>query len=90
MFYVYFLRCKDGSFYTGYTDNLERRLKLHNEGKASRYTRSRLPVKLIAQRSFTGKSEALRYEIKLKSLSRRSKMEEIGRDMSQVENSVSL
>ena len=77
MFCVYVLKCKDGSLYTGYTDNLKRRLKLHNEGKASKYTRSRLPAKLVARWSFTNKSEAMKYEIAFKSLTRKSKTEEI-------------
>ena len=78
MFYVYVLRCKDGSLYTGYTNDLKRRLKEHSDGKASKYTRSRLPVKLIAKWPFTTKSEAMKYEIKFKSLSRKEKIEAIG------------
>ncbi len=77
MFCVYVLRCKDGSFYTGYTDDLKRRLKMHNEGKASKYTRSRLPVELVARWSFASKSEAMKYEIAFKSLPRKSKMKEL-------------
>ena len=79
MFYVYVLKCKDGSLYTGYTDNLKKRLKLHNVGKASRYTRSKLPVEIVARWSFANKSEAIKYEIAFKSLPRKSKMEEIAK-----------
>ena len=74
MFYVYVLRCKDGTFYTGYTNDIKRRLAMHNSGKASKYTRSRLPVELVAQWPFSSKSAAMKYEIEFKSLSRKSKM----------------
>lgn len=77
MFYVYVLKCRDGSLYTGYTNDLKKRLKMHNDGKASKYTRSRRPVKLIAQWPFANKSDAIRYEIKFKSLPRKSKLAEI-------------
>ena len=79
MFYVYVLKCKDGSLYTGYTNNLKRRLKIHNLGKASKYTRSRLPVKILCHCSFTNKSKAMKYEQKIKAMSRKSKLEEIAR-----------
>lgn len=77
MFYVYVLRCRDGSFYTGYTNDLKKRVRLHNDGKASKYTRGRLPVKIVAQWSFDSKSEAMRHEITFKSLPRKAKMERI-------------
>ncbi len=77
MFYVYVLKCKDGSLYTGYTDNLRIRLRLHNEGKASKYTRSRLPIELVAQWPFSNKSDAMRYEVAFKSLPRTSKMKRL-------------
>ena len=47
MYFVYILRCRDGTLYTGYTNNLERRLTAHNAGKGAKYTRSRLPVILV-------------------------------------------
>ena len=74
MFYVYVLKCRDGSFYTGYTDDVQKRLKLHKEGKASKYTRSRLPVEIVAQWSFESKSRAMKHEIMFKSLTRKEKM----------------
>ncbi|MBI3190970.1 GIY-YIG nuclease family protein [archaeon] len=79
MFYVYVLRCKDGSLYTGYTNDAEKRLKMHNDGKASKYTRSRLPVRMIAKWPFSRKSDAMKYEIMFKSLARKEKMEEISK-----------
>ncbi len=81
MFYVYVLKCKDGSFYTGYTNNLKRRLKLHNEGKASKYTRSRLPVEIIAYWAHETKGEALRAEVAFKKLSKSQKYNLINKSM---------
>ncbi len=77
MFCVYVLKCKDGSLYTGYTNDLKRRLKLHSEGKASRYTRSRLPVHVVAKWEFSSKSAAMKYEASFKSLPRKVKLEKI-------------
>lgn len=53
MNYVYILQCCDGSFYTGWTNNLENRINAHNSGKGAKYTKSRLPVKLVYFESFT-------------------------------------
>ena len=77
MFYVYVLRCRDGSLYTGYTNDLKRRLRMHNDGKASRYTRSRLPVDIVAKWTFPSKPEAMKHETAFKSLSRKLKIEKI-------------
>jgi putative endonuclease len=74
MFYVYVLRCRDGTLYTGYTNGLEKRLKMHNNGRAAKYTRSRLPVKLLGKWQFKSKSEAMKYEIRFKALPRRAKI----------------
>lgn len=71
--YFYVLRCKDDSFYGGYTNNLERRIKLHNDGKGAKYTRGRGPVELIYEQQFASKSEALKAEYKFKSWSRPKK-----------------
>jgi len=71
---VYILRCSDGSFYTGATNGLERRLKEHNRGTASKYTRSRRPVTLMAVSIDMNKSEALRLEIKIKRLPKTKKI----------------
>jgi putative endonuclease len=73
--FFYVLECKDGSLYAGYTNNLEKRLKLHNEGKAAKYTRGRGPVKLVHSRQFNDKSEALRAEYQFKQLTRKKKEE---------------
>lgn len=71
--YVYMLRCRDGSLYTGYTDDPERRLATHNSGKGAKYTRSRLPVVKVYEECFADKSEALRREAAIKRLKKAQK-----------------
>ncbi|MFO1519591.1 MAG: GIY-YIG nuclease family protein [bacterium] len=71
--FLYILECRDGTFYTGITKDLEQRLQKHNEGVASKYTRVRLPVKLIYQESGFDYSRALKREREVKALSRREK-----------------
>ncbi len=78
--YVYMLLCNDFSLYTGYTTNLERRIKEHNLGKASKCTRSRLPVEYIFYHPCDTKSDALKLEIKIKSLRRIQKIKLIDDD----------
>ena len=73
MNYTYILRCGDGSLYTGWTNNLEKRLEAHNAGRGGRYTRSRLPVKLVYYESFDTKSEAMCREAAIKKLTRQEK-----------------
>lgn len=75
MFYVYILECNDKTLYTGYTNSLETRLKNHNLGIASKYTRGRTPVKYVYTESFTNKSAAMKREIKIKSLTKKKKIE---------------
>ena len=70
---VYILRCADGSLYTGITNDLPRRLKQHNAGTASRYTRCRLPAVLVYQEAQASHGHALRRELAIKSLSRQEK-----------------
>jgi predicted GIY-YIG superfamily endonuclease len=70
---VYLLRCSDGSLYTGITNNLPKRLKAHAAGKASKYTRSRLPVKLAYSEPQKSKSAALKREAAIKRLRRGAK-----------------
>jgi putative endonuclease len=67
------VRCADGTLYTGITNDLQRRLGQHNDGSASRYTRSRLPVRLVHREGCRGKSGALKKEYRIKSLSRKEK-----------------
>jgi len=71
--YIYVLKCNDGSFYTGYTTNLEKRVNTHNNGKGAKYTRGRLPVRLVYSKEFPTKSEALKAEYAFKQWSRNKK-----------------
>ena len=73
-FYVYILRCADDTLYTGYTDDPERRLRVHNAGKGAKYTRSRLPVELVYRETLENKSAALRRELEVKGLTREKKL----------------
>ena len=57
--YVYFVRCSDNTLYCGYTTNLKRRVDAHNNGKGAKYTRSRLPVRLVYYEAFESKEEAM-------------------------------
>lgn len=72
--YVYILKCKDGTLYTGYTNNLERRIKAHNSGKGAKYTRCRLPVELVYSETYETKSEAMKREYYIKQMRREDKM----------------
>ena len=72
--YTYLLRCADGTLYCGWTDNLEKRLAAHNSGKASKYTRSRLPAELVYYEVFETRQEAMSREARIKRLSRREKL----------------
>ena len=74
MWFVYMLRCRDGSLYTGCTDHVERRLTVHQSGKGAKYTRSRLPVKLVYQEEAVDRSAALRREAAIKKLTRQEKL----------------
>lgn len=76
---VYILECNDGSFYTGITKDLDRRLKMHNDGKASRYTRIRRPVELRYQEICFGRAASLIRECQIKSLPRNKKEELIAK-----------
>lgn len=73
--YIYILECSDGTYYTGWTNNLELRIEAHNSGKGAKYTRGRTPVKIVYKEEFDTKSEALKREIEIKKLSRLKKIE---------------
>ena len=70
---LYILKCSDGSFYTGITNNLERRFKMHQAGKASRYTRSHGPVEMLYSETCGDRSSALIRECEVKEWSRKKK-----------------
>ena len=73
MNYTYILECKDGTYYTGWTNNLEKRLNVHNEGRGAKYTKARLPVSLIYYEEFQTKEEAMRREYAIKHMTRSEK-----------------
>lgn len=75
MNYTYILKCSDGTYYCGWTNDLEKRLKTHNAGKGSKYTRVRLPVELVHYEEFETKEEAMSREWYIKKLSRAQKEE---------------
>lgn len=72
---LYILECRDGTLYTGITDNLSRRLKMHNTGRGAKYTRGRTPVVLRYSENCESLSCALRRELEVKRLTRVQKME---------------
>lgn len=72
---VYILQCRDGTLYTGITDDLERRLKAHNSGKGAKYTRGRGPLSLRYRENCEDHSAALKRELQIKALSRSEKLE---------------
>ena len=74
MTYTYILRCADGTLYTGWTNDLEKRLVAHNRGTASKYTRPRRPVAFAYVESHETKEEAMRREWEIKRLSREEKL----------------
>jgi len=78
MYYLYILKCADGTLYTGITVDLVRRVKEHNSSElGARYTRSRRPVKLVYSKEFSGRSEASKEEARIKKLSREEKLDMI-------------
>jgi putative endonuclease len=72
---VYILECKDGSYYTGVTNDLEKRMKVHQKGKGSKYVVSRGFGKLLISKNYSTKSSALKAEYKIKQLPRKKKLE---------------
>ena len=75
MNYTYILECRDGTYYTGWTNNLEKRLKDHNDGKGAKYTKARLPVVLVYHEMFETKEEAMCREYAIKRMTRKEKEE---------------
>lgn len=74
MNYVYILECFDKTLYTGWTTNLKSRIDTHNKGKGAKYTRGRLPVKLLYYECFNEKGDALRREHEIKKMTREKKL----------------
>lgn len=75
MNYTYILRCKDGSLYTGWTNDLEKRIGDHNAGRGAKYTKPRRPVELAYFETFATKEEAMSREYAIKHMTRKKKME---------------
>ena len=82
MNYTYIVKCSDGSLYTGWTNDLEKRIRAHNEGKGAKYTKSRRPVVLAYYEEFQTKEEAMRREWEIKQMSRQKKMRMISAEES--------
>ncbi len=72
--YVYILRCRGGTLYTGWTTDVQRRLEQHRAGRGGRYTRSHLPVELVYQEEFAARAEAMRREWEIKRMTRAEKL----------------
>lgn len=75
MNYTYIVKCSDGTFYTGWTNDLTRRMEAHNQGRGAKYTKARRPVTLIYYETFETKEEAMKREYAKKRLSRKEKEE---------------
>ena len=73
-YYCYLLVCHDGTLYCGYTNDLNKRLAAHNNKKGAKYTKTRLPVKLVYSEEFDNKSEAMKREWQIKQLDRKEKL----------------
>ena len=73
--FTYIVRCKDDTFYCGWTNNLERRIESHNSGTGAKYTRNRRPVELVYYETFETKEEAMSREYAIKQLNRKQKLE---------------
>lgn len=73
IYYLYIVCCKDNTLYTGITTNLERRIKMHNDGTGAKYTRGRGPVRLVYSQECVDRGDALKRELFVKSLSRQEK-----------------
>ncbi len=74
-YHVYIILCEDGSFYTGYTKNLDSRVKLHTRGKGARYTKMHRPKKLVYAEELDSRAEAMKRERKIKTLSHKQKLQ---------------
>lgn len=73
MYYVYILKCGDGSLYCGYTNDIDKRFEKHKSGNGAKYTRSRLPLEIVYTEEFEDKSDALKRECSIKAMTRSQK-----------------
>ena len=72
---MYILECNDNSLYTGITNNLEKRVSTHNSGKGAKFTKTRLPVRLVYKETYNTKSDSLKREIEIKKMKRNEKLD---------------
>ncbi|MFW6122574.1 MAG: GIY-YIG nuclease family protein [Petrotogales bacterium] len=79
-YYVYIIRCKDGSYYTGYAKDVKKRFEMHKKGRGARYTKMHEPEKLVYVKEFGSRSEAMKRERKIKRLSHSKKRQLITED----------
>ena len=73
--YVYILRCSDNTLYTGWTNDLDKRLKAHNDGRGAKYTKPRRPCELVYSESYPDRSSAMKRESEIKRMTRSEKLE---------------
>lgn len=83
MNYTYIVKCKDGSFYTGWTNDIEKRIEAHNAGKGAKYTKTRRPVELVHLEEFPTKEEAMKREYAIKQMTRKAKEALIKKELCQ-------
>ncbi|MBR3631175.1 MAG: GIY-YIG nuclease family protein [Oscillospiraceae bacterium] len=81
MNYTYMLECADGTLYTGWTNDLQKRLAAHNSGQGAKYTRSRKPVRLVYAEKHEDRRDAMRREVEIKRLTRTQKLLLIGNEL---------
>jgi putative endonuclease len=86
MNYVYIVECSDGTYYTGWTNNLEKRIDMHSKGTGAKYTKGRGPVKLVYNEIFDTKEAAMKREYQIKKLTRQEKLLLIGAEFNKLSN----
>ena len=80
-YFTYMVLCSDNTLYTGYTDNLKRRMEMHNSGKGAKYTKARLPVELVYWEKHATKQKAMQQEYAIKQLTRAQKLKLLPEDI---------
>ena len=84
MNYTYIVKCADSTLYTGWTNDLDKRIKAHNSGKGAKYTRARRPVELVYYERFLTRQEAMRREWEIKQLARKDKLKLIEKNFKNI------
>lgn len=78
-YFIYIVRCRDGTLYTGYTNDIEERIRKHNRGEGAKFTRGRVPVELVYWEEFSTREEAMQREWAIKQLDRKKKLNLVNR-----------